>query len=252
MVHSLLILLIILSVGCSKPEADPNASGNLNARSAGSTPNMAAGAIRGRVIFEGAAPGAQRLMVVKDTEVCGRTEQYDKRLIVSKNQGIQNAVVYLTGVQGGKPLSSLGNEFILDQQGCSYEPHVLLVPVNTPLQILNNDGILHNFHTFSKKNRPVNMSQPEFREKMEMTFKHPEFIQARCDVHGWMSCWIIVTDQPYYAITDAEGNFVLNDIPPGNYQLNCWQEMLGEQTIAVTVETDGALTSTFTFSGRGT
>jgi hypothetical protein len=190
-------------------------------------------------------------MVVKDTDVCGQSEQYDKRLVICEDNGIQNAVIYLTGVKGGKPLSSLGNEFILDQQGCRYEPHVLIVPVNTPLQILNSDNILHNFHTFCEKNRPCNISQPKFRKKMEIDFEHPEFVQARCDIHGWMSCWIVVVDHPYYAITDADGNFYLSDVPPGTYTLNCWQEKLGEQTIQVTVAQGSIMSSSFTFTNKG-
>jgi hypothetical protein len=249
---TLTLLLAILGLSCSKQDGDFKAGSEQSTMQAtgsevGNKQSMVAGSVRGRVIFEGEPPRPRRLMVVKDTDICGRDEQFDKRLIVSKNKGIQNAVVYLTGVHGGKPLTTLGSEFILDQRGCRYEPHVILVPVNTPLQILNNDGILHNFHTFSKKNRPVNVSQPKFRKKMELTFKHPEFIQARCDIHGWMSCWIIAMDQPYYAITTTEGNFSLSDIPPGTYTLTCWQEMLGERTEQVTIAPGSAVSSTFTF-----
>ena len=93
------------------------------------------------------------------------------------------------------------------------------------------------------------MSQPKFRKKMEVNFKYPEFIHARCDIHGWMSGWIVVVDQPYYTITDADGNFSLSDVPPGIYKLNCWQEKLGEQTEQVTIAAGGTATSTFVFNG---
>ena len=171
-------------------------------------------------------------------------------MIVSKNKGIQNSVVYLTGVSGGKPLSSLGSKFIFDQRGCCYRPHIVLVPVNTPLEILNDDGILHNVHTFSKKNRPINMSQPKFRKKMEVTFKYPEFIHARCDVHGWMSGWIIVVDHPYYTLTDTDGSFLISDIPPGTYTLHCWQEELGESSEQITITAGSTVASTFTLAKR--
>lgn len=252
----LILLLAAMVLSCSKEDGDFKAGTEQRIMQAANAeganqPTIAAGSIQGRVIFKGEAPRPQRLMVVKDTDVCGNDEQYDKRLIVSDNQGIKNAVVYLTGVNGGKPVSSLGSEFILDQQGCRYQPHVQLLPVNTPLQVLNNDGILHNFHTFSRKNNPVNMSQPKFRKKMEITFKHPEFIQARCDIHGWMSSWIVAVEQPYYTITDADGNFSLIDIPPGKYTLNCWQEILGEQTEQVTIPPESIVSATFIFNGEG-
>lgn len=251
---ALISLLVVFTLGCSSGSGDSKQSGEQSSNiTTGSQaigePIPGTGSIRGKVTFEGEAPRRLKLMLVKDTDVCGRDDQYDERLIVSESSGIQNAVVYLTGVDGGKPLSSLGSKFVLDQRGCRYQPHVLLVPVNTRLEVLNDDGILHNLHTFCKKNRPCNMSQPKFRKKMEVTFEYPEFIHARCDIHGWMSGWIVVVDQPYYTITDAEGNFSLSDVPPGTYTLNCWQEKLGEQTEQVTITAGGTATSTFVFNG---
>jgi hypothetical protein len=254
LITTLASLLTVLLFSCSKQNGElKTTSEQSTAQTSGVEavkPNIAVGSVRGRVIFQGDPPRRLKLMLVKDTDVCGHEDQYDERLIVSKNKGIQNAVVYLTGVHGGKPLSSFGSEFVLDQRGCRYLPHVLLVPVNTPLEVLNDDGILHNLHTFSKKNRPVNMSQPKFRKKMEISFKHPEFIHVRCDIHGWMSGWIIAVDQPYYAITDSDGNFSLSDVPPGTYTMNCWQEKLGEKTEQVTIAPGGSVSSTFAFNGQ--
>lgn len=253
---TLVLLLTVFVCSCSKQNGELNTTSSQNTIQANSVetpgkPDLVVGSIHGRVVFQGEAPRRVKLMLVKDTDVCGHDDQYDERLIVSNDQGIKNAVVYLTGVKGGKPLSSLGSEFILDQRGCRYRPHVLLVPVNTPLEVLNDDGILHNLHTFCKKNRPCNISQPKFRKKMEVTFKYPEFIKVRCDIHGWMSGWIIAVDQPYYCITDSDGNFSLTGIPPGTYTLNCWQEKLGEQTNQVTIAAESTVSSTFVFSSNG-
>ena len=256
LINSLILLLIAFVFSCSKQNSELKATNKqsiiqTSSVKASSKPNMAVGSVHGRVVFQGEAPRRVKLMLVKDADVCGHDDQYDQRLIVSNDHGIKNAVVYLTGVKEGKPLSSLGSKFIFDQRGCRYRPHILLVPVNTPIEVLNDDNILHNLHTFSKKNRPVNMSQPKFRKKMEISFKYPEFIHARCDIHGWMSGWIIAVDQPYYTITDADGNFSLSDVPPGTYTLNCWQEKLGEQTRPITITAGNTIASTFTFNAEG-
>ena len=208
------------------------------------------GMIQGRVIFDGKAPPRQKLIVVKDRDICGRTDHYDQRLIVGKQGGIQNAVVSLTKVRGGKPLSAIGTEPVLDQKGCSYSPHVLLLPVNHDVKILNNDGLLHNIHTFSTKNRPLNIAQTKFQKELKMKFAVPERISVKCDVHGWMSAWFVVVDHPYHFITNEEGSFVLKNIPAGTYTVSCWQELLGEQTAQATVEAGSAVTMDFRYSAE--
>lgn len=216
-------------------------------------PSGSSGVLRGQVVFDGKPPVPQKLLVVKDAAVCGKIDHVDERLIVSGNGGIKNAVVYFSRVTGGLPaqagktVSALGGEFVLDQRVCAYQPHVLIAPVNTPIQILNNDGVLHNIHSFSTKNPPINVAQPAFKKKMEISFQTPEAFAVKCDVHGWMSAWIFVVDHPYYAITDDEGRFVLTDIPPGSYTVHCWQEMLGEQTAQVIIGA-GETMQTFTYS----
>jgi hypothetical protein len=141
----------------------------------------------------------------------------------------------------------MGEEFILDQTGCKFQPHVLLVPVNTPVQILNYDGVLHTFHTYSMKNGRVNIAQPPTLKQMKRAFKHPEKIRIRCDLHGWMHSWIIVVEHPYHAVTDADGNFTIPNIPPGTYLVHSWQEVLGEQTTQVTVIAGNHVTVDFKY-----
>ena len=205
--------------------------------------------ISGRVVYEGDAPLPEKMMVVADVAACGKVDHYDNRLQIGANGGIENAVVSLARVEGGKSLEALGSEFVLDQQICTYLPHVLLAPIDAPVQILNSDDIFHNIHTFSSKNAPVNLAQPPTVKKLEKTFSVAEKIQVRCDIHGWMSAWIVAVDHPYHAVTDAEGRFVLTDIPPGTYTVHCWQELLGEQSVEVTVAEDAHIALDFTFSG---
>ncbi len=208
------------------------------------------GTLSGRVIYDGEPPTPQKLLVVKDVAVCGKQTHFDESLVVGRQHGIPNAVVHLTGVVGGQFRAALGSRFILDQKGCAYRPHVLLVPVDSMLQILNSDGILHNIHTFSTVNPPVNVAQPRFKKQLNMVFHQPEKISVKCDVHGWMSAWIVAVDQPYYAITDREGRFTLSQIPPGTYTVTCWQERLGEQTAQVTITTGGSATLDFHYPSK--
>ena len=73
----------------------------------------------------------------------------------------------------------------------------------------------------------------------KVTFTDSEIIEVVCDVHGWMKSWVHVVDHPYYCVTNSEGEFVLNDIPPGKYNLKVWHETLGEVESEVVVTFDG-------------
>ena len=203
------------------------------------------GAVVGEVKFAGSPPPREKLAVNKDTEVCGKGEHLSESLIVGANGGVQNAVVYLTNISKGKALDGAVPNGGVDQNGCRYAPHVTLVPAKTNFNIVNNDGILHNIHTYSTKNKPVNLAQPKFKKTITQQFEQSEFIKVTCDAHGWMSGWIVVEDHPYYAVTDQSGAFKLADIPPGDYEVKVWHETLGEKTQKVSVKPKAETKATF-------
>ena len=70
---------------------------------------------------------------------------------------------------------------------------------------------------------------------MKEKFNHPEIIKVTCDAHAWMSGWLVIIEHPYYEVTDAKGNFQLENIPPGEYQLQVWHEILKEANQPVKV-----------------
>lgn len=114
------------------------------------------------------------------------------------------------------------------QKGCRYIPHVALLPAGAELTIVNHDGIIHRIRTQSTKNLPIKQIEPEVRRETKEKFLRPETIYVTCDVHKWMSGWLIVHEHPYYAVTDERGVFHLTEVPPGDYTLTFWHETLGE------------------------
>lgn len=191
------------------------------------------GTISGRVVFVGDAPAVKKVKVTKDSEKCG-TEVTAEELVVGSDKGIQNAVVSVAGLKGAP--AKLANPPTVDQKGCVFRPHVLIAPVGVAIDVLNNDGILHNFHTHGTKNTPMNRAQPGFRKKMSETFAQPEIIKVSCDAHSWMTAWLVITDHPYIDATDSSGTFKIADVPPGNHTVEVWHETLGKVTKTVAVK----------------
>ncbi|MBM4263645.1 MAG: PEGA domain-containing protein [Deltaproteobacteria bacterium] len=206
-----------------------------------------AGAISGRVVFTGDAPAAKKIKVTKDGEKCG-AEVTSEELVVGPDKGVEFAVVSVAGFKGTPPKPT--NPSTIDQKGCVFRPHVAIVGVGAPLDILNNDGILHNFHTHGTENTPMNRAQPAFRKKMTETFAQAETVKVSCDAHPWMSAWVVVTDHPYIDATDNGGNFKIADVPPGNHTVEVWHETLGKMTKTVTVKAGEEAKVTFELSKK--
>ncbi len=197
------------------------------------------GTIAGEVQYEGTPPQPEKLTVTKDQQVCGSEPKLSQDLVVGSNKGIQNAVVFLVDIKKGKAQEKPAKAPALDQKQCEYHPHVQIFPAGSTLDILNSDDVLHNIKTESTVNSPINIAQPKFKRKVTQTIAKPEIIPVHCDVHGWMHAVLVVTEHPYYALTDANGSFKIADVPPGKYTLKVWHEKLGEQTKEVDVKEKG-------------
>jgi plastocyanin len=187
------------------------------------------GSISGEVKFAGAAPAPKVVKVNKDNEVCGQ-EKKVAEVAVGAGGGLANALVTVPGAKGAKPAQPA----VLDQKGCEFNPNIVVMAPGE-LKILNSDGVLHNIHTFSTANPPVNKAQPKFRKEMVEKFAKPELIKVQCDAHSWMLGWIYVTENPT-AITAGNGAFKLENVPPGKHKVEVIHPVLGKQTKEIEVK----------------
>lgn len=207
------------------------------------------GAIRGAVRWVGEVPQPAIIAITKDTDVCGH-EKVAADLQVSPSKGIRNVVVRLRDITRGKPLAK-PKTVRLRQKGCEYTPRIAIFPAGSRVRIENEDGILHNTNTRSEWNPSFTLAQPGFRRVFEKRIEKPEMpIRIRCDVHSWMAAWWVAQEHPYYALTDAEGAFALENVPPGTYTLEAWHETLGTITRSVTVAPRDVLEITLEMTKR--
>ncbi len=197
-----------------------------------------AGTIRGAVRFAGGAVEQRKLIVTVDQAVCGK-EKDAEELALSAGKGIRNVVVSLQA-PSTEPKGRVTAPVQMDQKECVFVPRVVLVPAGGTVEFLNGDRLLHNIRSQTKANAPFNRTQPKGRT-IPIQFRTPEIVRIDCDLHPWMRAWVVVAEHPFYAVTGEQGEFVLDDVPPGSYTLRLWHESLGTLTRAVTVST-GATT----------
>jgi len=194
-----------------------------------STNYSGGGIVSGTVRFVGDAARAQQLPITKDTDYCGRAN-VSPRLVVDGNNDVKNAVIILEGVTKGKAMN-VPPKVTLNQTHCEYDPHIMVVPVGTQIEIMNSDPILHNVHAYAagpSLRSLFNIAQPVRGQRTairQTRMTTPGLVMATCDAgHPWMSAYIYVVAHPYFALTDGKGRFQIDDIPPGTYNLKMWHE----------------------------
>jgi plastocyanin len=204
------------------------------------------GSITGMVVYQGVVPKPETIEVTRDQDVCGGKPIPGQDLIVAGDGGVANAVVALEGPAATD--SSASSQLIkFDQKGCQYIPRVLAFTAGSTVEIINSDGILHSIHTHSTKNQPVNLAQPGFKKTIDLVVRKPEIIEVTCDEHNWMKGWWFVAANPYFAVTGADGRFVIAGVPSGQHKVEVWHEVLGKLEQTVTVKPGVASTVTFTY-----
>ncbi len=180
----------------------------------------------------------KKLKVTIDSYICG-TYKVDESLALSSGQGIRHAVVSLVLPPSAREEVRLPPvEATMDQKKCVFLPRVVVIPVGGTLKFLNSDRLFHNVYSESKMNPRFNRAQPKGRT-ISIKIEKPEIIPIDCDLHSWMRAWVVVAEHPFYSITNDQGKFVLDNVPPGKYTLQVWQESLGIMTKEVTITAKG-------------
>ncbi len=188
----------------------------------------AGGTVEGVVTLKGDAPAGTPRPVTQDKEKCGIGDSVpDDSLVVDKTtKGIAHAVVMLEPAAGGaKTAAEAPQTIVFDQKHCLFTQHVLVVPEKSEVEFKNSDTVAHNVNLKAIKNKGFNKSIAG-NESTKWTAEREEKIPIECSVHPWMKGWLVVTDAPYYAVTDAQGNFKIENVPPGAYKVKVWQERI--------------------------
>lgn len=192
------------------------------------------GAIKGKITFSGRVK-KRTVLPSKDKNVCGKTRK-EPLVLVGDNGEVQDAVVYLKGITEGKAWPEISLKVPkLDQIDCRFEPHVQVGRQGT-IDIINSDPVLHNTHGYYGKRTAFNVALPQKDQTVSKVLKRAGTVKVDCDAHGWMLGWIQIVDSPYYFQTGEDGEFTIDNIPPGEYTMVVWQEFVGDTEITVNVK----------------
>jgi len=193
------------------------------------------GTIKGTVKWQGALPHLVASEINRDPQICdplGQKRRDLERLLVAPNGGVANTVVFLRNITRGKAMDLPASRRFLNQKTCRYEPHILLVPLDATLTVKSNDPLLHTVQMTG--NADYNLPFTADGQVIDRPMVREGTVDLRCNVHVWMNGEMIVAPHPYYTVTDADGNFQLTQVPPGDYEIVAWHEgwrVVGESAL---------------------
>lgn len=223
-----------------------------------------AATVKGTISYDGSEVPARKLLDINTNEqhcITVTKGAKSEELVISKGKGIQNVVVYVR-VSGHKATPLKENPKV-DQKDCRYLPHVLVVPTGTTVDLTSDDPVAHNVHSHATKNEAPNIQIPKKGVKIPYTLTKAEAIKLTCDIHGWMSGYIVAVDSNYYTVTGQKdekgkyidpdayeasadtGKYTIKEVPTGRARVVVWHETLGTANKTVQIPEDGELTVDF-------
>lgn len=203
--------------------------------------NSLAGEIKGKVVVQAQSRSGSEIV---SREIIRRyiNKAYPRETHRDEQPAI---VVYIDGFKFGHANGSRPTA-VLDQVNETFVPHVLPILVGTTVRFLNSDDVYHNVFSFSPA-KSFDLGRYKRGKSRSVTFDKPGVVKVYCDIHSHMNAFILVLENPFFAVTDEHGVFEIKNVPRGNYVLKAWHGRWPEKSATITVKKNGSTTVNFEF-----
>lgn len=217
--------------------------------------------LRGAVMFQGVPPEPKKFELRRypDRMFCGALSDGDghrflKEVNVGEGGGLKDVVVVVEGVQSGKPFTFTNAQ--VEANVCQFLPFVTVVSDKRQLTVINRDPVSHDLQGYAYDQAGVDivLHRPSLKATGTTDIVHlvkgRKVFTMQCGMHPYMQNWGYAIDNPYYAVTDQDGSFSIDDLPPGTYHVKAWHPILGVQERELTVEPNGIATLDVRFDAK--
>ncbi len=204
--------------------------------------------IKGVVNFSGKAPEMKVPKKRKDAEFC-KTKEVKYNSVLVDGGKLAETFVRLANdsVKGEYPAPAKHGE--IAQSDCMYSPRIQGVIAGQEIDIKNQDGTLHNVHTFKGTETWFNQAQPKGSPEISKELEEAKVIKFTCDVHPWMRGFVVVSSHPFFAVTGKDGTFSIDKVPAGKYDIEAWHPHYGLKKATVEVADGKSAEVTFAYDG---
>jgi hypothetical protein len=156
-------------------------------------------------------------------QVTGRVELSNStNAAVRRHKDYEGVVLWLEPVD--RPVPALPPKRVeMLQKDKLFQPHVVAISLGSTVDLPNLDLIFHNaFSNFSGQPFDIGLYPPHTSKSV--TFRHAGIVRVFCNIHATMSAIIAVLNTPWYAVTLATGQYAIDGVSPGEYQLRIFHE----------------------------
>lgn len=166
------------------------------------------------------------------------------KISTSRLKSLESILIYIEKIEG-KEFSPSTNHPQLDQKNLVFIPRVLPVLIGTTVEFHNSDSARHNVFGVGVENFDLGtwgqgVTRPYIFNKLGET-------AILCNVHTEMEAFVVVLQNPYFALADKEGNYQIGNVPAGSYKLKTWNDKLKPQVREVAVPGEGSVVVDFEF-----
>ena len=188
----------------------------------------AIGTIQGRVDLRRPLVSNERRPNVSDLGAGARRDLSDRT----------RSVVYLETAPLGAFEQTDTGRAVMNQRNETFVPHVLAITTGTTVDFPNSDRIYHNVFSLSK-GAPFDLGRYAAGRSKSVRFDRPGIVRVFCEIHSHMSAFVAVFNHPFHAVTDADGRYRLDHVPPGTYNVIAWNEGVSSDPAPVVVPNGG-------------
>ena len=146
-----------------------------------------------------------------------------------------DAVVYVSRI-ADKTFAPPAAHVKVDQKNMKFTPRVVPVLIGTTVDFLNSDAALHNVFSPDACAEKFNLGTWPKGQSRSYTFKNECSAALLCNVHPEMEGFVLALPTPYFAVTAADGSYVIAGVPDGSYTVKVWHPRLKKAEQAVTVK----------------
>lgn len=215
------------------------------------------GSIQGKVTLTGNMPYPRiyHLILFPNIDMCAEIDTDDEmnRVLedfkVSPDGGLKDVVVTLEHVDAGKPFNK--EPINITAENCKFLPDVNVIRQGESFKIDNIDAVMHNSQVYQKERGKILLNIPIPAEEVsdgKITFKKKyKIMQMICGMHEFMQTWGYRVQNPYYAQTKIDGNFKIDNIPPGEYKVTAWHYLIKRQSQKVKIAAGETFNLNFEF-----